>query len=101
MEVLLDVPRYDFNWQNTYELAEPKLMPKGTRIRCVAHYDNSPDNPANPNPNRVVFWGDQTWDEMMIGYVDVAPADESGDGTPAKKPAGEESLKRGGDAAGR
>jgi peroxiredoxin len=76
IEVLLDVPRYDFNWQNTYELAHPKRMPKGTRLRCIAHYDNSADNLANPNPNRVVFWGDQTWEEMMIGYVDVARADE-------------------------
>jgi len=70
-EILLDVPRYDFAWQGTYELAQPKLLPKGTQLHCVAHYDNSPENIANPNPNRVVHWGDQTWDEMMIGYLDV------------------------------
>ncbi|MGD9723728.1 MAG: thioredoxin family protein [Pirellulales bacterium] len=77
-EVLLDVPRYDFNWQNTYELTEPKLLPKGTKLRCVAHYDNSPNNLANPNPKRAVFWGDQTWEEMMIGYVNVTPAEATG-----------------------
>jgi hypothetical protein len=73
-EVLLDVPRYDFNWQNTYELAEPKRLPKGTRLHCIAHFDNSADNLANPNPKRAVYWGDQT-DEMMIGYIDITPAD--------------------------
>jgi peroxiredoxin len=69
-EVLLDVPRYDFNWQQTYQLAEPKLLPKGTRVRCTARYDNSPENIANPNPNRIVTWGEQTWDEMMMGFFD-------------------------------
>jgi peroxiredoxin len=75
-EVLLDVPQYDFNWQNTYVLAEPKLMPAGTRLRCTAHFDNSPDNLANPNPAASVRWGDQTWEEMMIGYFNMAPADD-------------------------
>jgi hypothetical protein len=78
-EVLLDVPRYDFAWQSTYELAEPKLLPKGTKMHCVAHYDNSADNIANPNPNKVVTWGDQTWDEMMIGYLDATVPDAAGD----------------------
>ncbi len=67
-EILLDVPRWDFNWQIDYELAEPKLMPKGTVIRCEAHYDNSADNPSNPDPKRAVRFGEQTWDEMMIGW---------------------------------
>ena len=71
-EILLDIPHYDFNWQNTYELAEPKLMPKGTRLECIAHYDNSADNLANPDPTRTVGWGDQTWDEMMIGFYEAA-----------------------------
>jgi len=73
-EVLLDVPRYDFNWQNAYEFVEAKPMPAGTVLHCVAHFDNSADNPANPDPNRTVTWGDQTWDEMMIGYFDMALA---------------------------
>jgi hypothetical protein len=71
-ELLLSVPRYDFNWQTTYELAEPLWLPAGTRIECTAHYDNSAGNPNNPDPTRRVGWGDQTWDEMMIGFVDYA-----------------------------
>lgn len=71
-EMLLDVPRYDFNWQTTYLLSDLKNMPKGTTIYCVAHYDNSPNNPANPDPSQTVKWGDQTFEEMMIGFFDVA-----------------------------
>jgi len=67
-EVLLDVPNYDFNWQLTYVLKEPKPLPKGTWIHCFAHYDNSADNPANPDPTRTVTFGEQTWDEMMFGF---------------------------------
>jgi peroxiredoxin len=76
-EVLLNVPAYDFGWQSYYILAEPRAMPKGTRIDCLAHFDNSTANPANPDPAKTVRWGDQTWEEMMIGYVDYmddAPA---------------------------
>jgi peroxiredoxin len=76
-EILLDVPRYDFNWQQTYELAEPKRLPKGTRMRCVAHYDNSPENVANPNPDQIVHWGDQTWEEMLIGFMEVTDPDDA------------------------
>jgi hypothetical protein len=67
-EVLLDVPNYDFNWQLSYELAQPKLLPKGTWLHCVAHFDNSPGNTANPDPQRTVGFGEQTWDEMMFGF---------------------------------
>jgi hypothetical protein len=67
-EVLLSVPKYDFNWQITYELASPKHLPKGTKIEVVAHYDNSPGNKYNPDPTKDVKWGDQTWEEMMIGF---------------------------------
>lgn len=74
-EILLSVPQYDFNWQSTYRLPEPKFIPKGTKIECVAHYDNSANNPANPNPKEEVHWGDQTWEEMMIGYLDYYLAD--------------------------
>jgi len=74
-ETLLAVPRYDFNWQHTYELAEPKMMPKGTRLEVIATYDNSPGNAFNPDPGATVRWGDQTWEEMMIGfYSTVVPA---------------------------
>lgn len=72
-ELLLDVPRYDFNWQNTYVLAEPKVLPKGTVIHCVAHYNNSRSNLSNPDPTKAVRWGDQTWEEMMIGYMETVP----------------------------
>lgn len=69
-ETLLSVPRYNFNWQSTYRLAEPKAMPKGSKVHCVAHFDNSANNPNNPDPLKPVFWGDQTWEEMMIGWID-------------------------------
>ncbi len=69
-EILLDLPHYDFNWQNTYVLAQPKLLPRGTKIHVVAHYNNSKTNFSNPNPNQEVHWGEQTWEEMMIGYYD-------------------------------
>ena len=75
-EILLDVPRYDFNWQNRYELAEPKRLPAGTLLRCIARYDNSRDNPANPNPDATVRTGRQSWDEMFNGYYDIVLADQ-------------------------
>ena len=67
-EVLLSVPKYDFNWQITYVLAQPRTLPKGTRIEVVAHFDNSPANKINPDPTKEVRWGNQTWQEMMIGF---------------------------------
>jgi len=77
-ETLLAVPRYDFNWQITYELAKPKLLPKGTKLEVIAHFDNSTANKFNPDPTKDVRWGDQTWEEMMIGFfstvADPAPA---------------------------
>jgi Copper type II ascorbate-dependent monooxygenase, C-terminal domain len=69
-EILLSVPKYDFNWQSVYRLAEPILLPRGTIIDCEAHFDNSAANPANPDPGRTVVWGEQTSDEMMIGFID-------------------------------
>ncbi len=68
IEALLDIPRYDFNWQNTYVLAEPKFVPKGAKLHCIAHFDNSENNLANPDPTHPVWWGEQTWEEMMIGW---------------------------------
>ncbi|MGV3486158.1 MAG: redoxin family protein [Planctomycetaceae bacterium] len=67
---LLDVPRYDFNWQLSYRLAEPLRLPAGSTIRATGWFDNSANNPANPDPDRTVRWGEQTYDEMMIGYVE-------------------------------
>jgi peroxiredoxin/mono/diheme cytochrome c family protein len=69
-EVLLDVPHYDFNWQLRYELAEPKAIPKGSVLWGTGWYDNSAGNPANPDPAATVKWGPQTFDEMMLGYVE-------------------------------
>lgn len=71
-ETLLDVPAYDFNWQTSYQATDPLRLPKGTRIFCTATYDNSSGNLNNPDPKSRVTWGDQTWEEMMIGYFDVA-----------------------------
>jgi hypothetical protein len=67
-EVVLNVPRYDFNWQLTYELKKPLFLPKGSRLDCVAHFDNSTKNKFNPDPSKEVRWGPQTWEEMMIGW---------------------------------
>jgi thiol-disulfide isomerase/thioredoxin len=69
-ERLLTVSKYDFNWQLYYEFAEPRRLPKGSQIHCVAHYDNSSKNPNNPNPLSLVTFGLQTWEEMMVGFVD-------------------------------
>ena len=68
-ETLLSVPRYDFRWQTTYELAQPKVLPKGTELEVIAHFDNSAGNKDNPDPTHDVRWGDQTWEEMMIGSM--------------------------------
>ncbi len=64
------VPKYDFNWQESYHLRQPLKVPAGTRVECVAHYDNSKENPFNPDPSKEVRWGDMTWEEMMIGFLD-------------------------------
>ncbi len=71
-EILLDVPQYDFNWQTSFVLAEPKTVPKGTKMLCTAYYDNSDANLANPDPTKTVRWGEQTWEEMLIGWHDIA-----------------------------
>jgi hypothetical protein len=71
VENLIDVPRYDFNWQTTYFLAQPKKLPKGTVLECLAHFDNSPNNRFNPDPSQTVRWGDQSWEEMNIGFMEV------------------------------
>ncbi len=74
-EKLLQVSNYDFNWQTGYEVQEPIFVPKGTRIECVAVWDNSEDNPVNPDPTRNVTFGDESYDEMMIGFVDYIVAE--------------------------
>ncbi len=87
-EVLLNVPRYDFGWQTNYRLAEPKFMPRGTRLDCLAEFDNSSDNLNNPDPKVPVRFGDQTFEEMMIGFFESMPAHENvqDPSTVAKRP---------------
>ncbi len=80
-ETLLAVPKYDFSWQSNYRLEKPLKLPQGTRIDCTAHFYNSAHNANNPDPMKPVRWGEQTWEEMMIGFVDyVTPVE------PANKP---------------
>jgi mono/diheme cytochrome c family protein len=74
-ETLLEVARWDFNWQTWYRLAEPIPVPAGTVLEAIAHYDNSADNPANPDPTQAVRFGNETKDEMMIGFVDFVAAE--------------------------
>ncbi len=69
-EVLLDVPNYDFSWQTVYYLKRPAAIPKGTRILVTSSFDNSARNKYNPDPTKAVRWGDPTYDEMMIGWID-------------------------------
>jgi hypothetical protein len=71
IETLLRV-HYDFHWQLSYRLAEPRFLKAGTELQAVAWYDNSKNNPHNPDPTQAVTWGDQTYDEMMVGFFDVA-----------------------------
>jgi hypothetical protein len=71
-ETVLSVPHYNFNWQLTYYLEKPIHLPKGTKVEVTAYYDNSPNNPFNPDPTKEVHWGEQTWEEMMMGYFNVA-----------------------------
>jgi hypothetical protein len=93
-EVLLDVPAYDFNWQTSYRLTEPLVLPAGSVISCRAIFDNSETNAANPDPTQLVHWGEQTWEEMMIGFVDVSlPRDDS-------REAGTKPIKTGLDVIG-
>ncbi|WP_157862451.1 hypothetical protein [Nitrosococcus halophilus] len=66
------MPKYNFNWQLSYVLEEPLTLPKGTRIECTAYFDNSSSNPYNPDPTQEVRWGDQNWEEMMAGFINVA-----------------------------
>jgi hypothetical protein len=71
-ETIMNMPRYDFNWQTSYVFSEPVKLTKGTTMHCTAYFDNSAENPYNPDPEIAVRWGDQTWEEMMIGWFDIA-----------------------------
>jgi Ca2+-binding EF-hand superfamily protein/mono/diheme cytochrome c family protein len=69
-ETLLDIPRYDFNWQLRYDYKQPRLIPRGSTMKITAIFNNSASNRANPDPTKLVKWGSQTVDEMMLGYVE-------------------------------
>jgi len=71
-ETLLNVPNYDFNWQHVYAFSEPIDLNEIDRISFVSHFDNSDKNPSNPDPSAYVTWGDQTYQEMAIGFLEVA-----------------------------
>ncbi|MBC8008021.1 MAG: redoxin family protein [Prolixibacteraceae bacterium] len=88
-EILLSVPKYDFNWQPLYVLNPSKLMPAGTRVVLDMTWDNSAQNPANPDPNNIVRWGDQTWEEMNVGWFRFRNADDA-DRAKALQAAGKE-----------
>jgi hypothetical protein len=94
-EELLSVPAFDFGWQSYYTLAEPKAMPKGTRIDCEARFDNSDKNPYNPDPSKAVRWGEQTWQEMMIGYIDYIDDEPPGVASSAKTSQADSSPRTG------
>ncbi len=83
---LLDVPKYDFNWQYGYRLADPLPIKSGGKIYCTATFDNSKQNLNNPEPESWVYWGDQTTDEMMIGYFDImVPRSNGAAADPARR----------------
>jgi hypothetical protein len=71
-EILIRLPRWDFNWQMSYMLASPKALPRGTIIEVLGRFDNSPNNPANPDPNALVTYGEQTWNEMLASMIDIS-----------------------------
>jgi hypothetical protein len=78
---LLNVPRYDFNWQLNYVLQQPRPVKAGETIKFTAWYDNSESNPANPDPAKTVRWGSQTYDEMHLGYIEyIIPGESPGEG---------------------
>ena len=75
-ELLLNVPRYDFNWQTSYRLKELKEVPAGTVVRMKGVWDNSPENLSNPNPDITVTWGEATHEEMMFGWLSFTNVNE-------------------------
>ena len=87
---LLEIPEWDFNWQHTYTFEKPLLIAKNSRLVCTAHFDNSEGNKDNPDPTITVRWGDQTWEEMMIGFLWYLEAEEQ---TASEAPAGRRSRR--------
>jgi hypothetical protein len=77
-ETLLSVPNFDFNWQSIYRFADPVPAPKGTKLVWAGEWDNSADNPRNPDPSQTVRWGLQTFDEMQNGWMEVVKKRKTG-----------------------
>jgi hypothetical protein len=69
-ETLLWVPKFSFNWQTMYYLKKPVSIPKGAKLIVTAHFDNSDKNKYNPDPAKTIRWGDPTYEEMMIGWME-------------------------------
>ena len=85
-EVLYNVPNFDFRWQETYFLKQPRLLPKGTKLVTTAYFDNSSNNPLNPDPSKAVRWGEPSDEEMMgfwLAFADPRPEDQKPSATPA------------------
>jgi hypothetical protein len=78
-EELINIAQYDYAWQRAYTLTEPRFVPAGTKIRAVGAFDNSGQNPANPDPEREVPWGQQSWDEMFFGAVNWKYTEQGGE----------------------
>jgi hypothetical protein len=79
-EILLSVPHYNFNWQLVYRFQDPVYVEQGSLLTVTAHYDNSANNPANPDPSKALRWGDKSEEEMMtswIEYLDAKPKDKA------------------------
>ena len=89
-QTILDVPKFDFNWQIQYELAEPLHIPAGSKILGIGVYDNSPKNKWNPSPNLEVYWSEQSWDEMYQPFTEYSVDSQVlGDMTVTKAPQGQ------------
>jgi hypothetical protein len=78
IDTLLKVNRYNFYWQLSYRLAEPRVLPAGTRLQWIGYFDNSANNPRNPDSTAEVRFGEQSWEEMMIGFFDIAVDPKTG-----------------------
>jgi len=69
---VLNVPSYDFNWQTTYFLKQPIPLKKGAVLSCTAWFDKSTNNCFKPDPTKTITWGDQSWEEMNVGFMEIA-----------------------------
>jgi thiol-disulfide isomerase/thioredoxin len=93
-ELVLNVPRYDFNWQNIYVFSQPLKVRQGTMLFCTATYDNSENNPANPDPTSTVTWGDQTWEEMLVAQFEAVQEEQDLRlGLPKAEPVGDNEFE--------